>query len=241
MGYEADTSSAIRMIVVDDHYVTRAGLRLILARFPRLELVGEAENGRQALEMAAELKPDVMLMDVSMPEMDGIEASRAIKEISPETRIIMLSSNEHEEAICACLAAGASGYCLKDAHPDRLYAAIQGVFKGDIWLDSAIAAKVLKVYFASEPETTAPSPQKISGGNFKAGATHERAPKTPRLSERESAVLNLLVQGLSNLEIAQRLVISLPTAKSHVRSILNKLAVDDRTQAAIEAMHRGLV
>lgn len=273
-GEEMPTDSknaAVAVLVVEDHFLTRTGLKLIVDSGPHCRVVGEAENGVQAIERAAELSPHIILMDVAMPEMDGIEAARHIKESNPSIGIIMLSSNEHEEAICASLAAGASGYCLKDVQPERLYAAIRSVHEGDVWLDAAIAAKVLKYHTASasgaagggssaagaanafgaaaNTGTSVASPGAAQSGASGAAVPGAAAaasptaggPKMPLLSARESEVIHLLVEGLSNQEIADRLVISLPTAKSHVRSILNKLAVDDRTQAAVQAMRRGLV
>jgi DNA-binding NarL/FixJ family response regulator len=269
-----DSKSAVAdVLVVDDHFLTRTGLKLIVDAGPHCRVVGEAETGVEAVARAAQLTPHIILMDVSMPKMDGIEAARRIKESHPAMGIIMLSSNENEEAICASLAAGASGYCLKDVRPERLYAAICSVHEGDVWLDAAIAAKVLKYHVATEAFTISPAtgasgnPRAVQSGaadgatnlssspGIGAGAagsgtagsgglaagSGSGARKMPLLSARESEVIHLLVEGLSNQEIADRLVISLPTAKSHVRSILNKLAVDDRTQAAVQAMRRGLV
>lgn len=234
-------NSVIKVMVVEDHFVTRTGLKLVVEGDAQFKVVGEAGDGEEAVEQALALQPDVILMDVQMPRMDGIEAARQIKESHPQIAVIMLSSNEEEEAICASLAAGASGYCLKDVQRPRLYAAIRSVHAGDVWLDSTIAAKVLK-YHNSQ---SAPSPGAVQA-NATSGASAQKTtgdfgPRTPALSARESEVIQLLVEGLSNQEIAERLVISLPTAKSHVRSILNKLAVDDRTQAAVQAMRRGLV
>lgn len=239
MATETD-NSVIKVMVVEDHFVTRTGLKLVVEGDAQFKVVGEAGDGEEAVARAAELQPDVILMDAQMPRMDGIEAARQIKESHPQVAVIMLSSNEDEEAICASLAAGASGYCLKDVQRPRLYSAIRSVHAGDVWLDSTIAAKVLKYHNSQSP---APGPLQATdnGGINAQKTTGDHTPRTPSLSARESEVIQLLVEGLSNQEIAERLVISLPTAKSHVRSILNKLAVDDRTQAAVQAMRRGLV
>lgn len=231
--------SKIKILLVEDHQLTRIGIKTVIARTDDLTVIAEASNGKEAVEAYKANSPDVVLMDVGMPVMDGIEASKTILASSPEAKIIMLTSHDNERDIAASLAAGAGGYCLKDVEPERLYAAVRSVFAGDIWLDSAIAAKVLKQQ-TSRAQTweftqkTTPEPvveRTVPVGNSLAEP----------LSPRELEVLNLIVEGLSNQEIADRLIISLPTSKTHVRNILNKLAVDDRTQAAVQAMRRGLV
>lgn len=195
-------------------------------------VAGEAENGEKAVELVASLRPDLVLMDVEMPVLDGIEASKRIKELYPETAIIMLTSHDCERDIYAALAAGAGGYCLKNVASERLYAAIRCVSVGDIWIDATIAGKVLKHYkWVVESEIEEKESLSVKG--------QDDLPSP--LSTRELDVLYLLVDGLTNQEIADKLIISLATAKTHVRSILNKLAVDDRTQAAVQAMRRGLV
>lgn len=232
-------SNNIKILLVEDHLLTRIGIKTVIARTNDLVVVSEVSNGKEAVEAYQSTQPDVVLMDVGMPIMDGIQASKTILQSNPEAKIIMLTSHDNEQDIAASLAAGAGGYCLKDVEPERLYAAIRSVFAGDIWLDSAIAAKVLKQQTAKVQSwefTKQASPEPIA---------ERQAPASSSLAEplspRELEVLNLIVEGLSNQEIADRLIISLPTAKTHVRNILNKLAVDDRTQAAVQAMRRGLV
>ena len=224
-------TSAIRIVLVEDHLLTRVGLKTVIGRTQDIKVVGEADNGEQALDRVRELKPDVVLMDVGMPIMDGIEAASRIRLEHPEVNIIMLTSNDNDRDIFASLTAGAGGYCLKDVDPERLYTAIRSVNAGDIWLDSAIADRVVRIYKQSETQER--------------DVRHSRplidTPLPEPLSPREMEVLNLLVDGLSNQQIADKLIISLATAKTHVRNILNKLAVDDRTQAAVQAMRRGLV
>lgn len=222
----------IRILLVEDHLLTRIGLKAVIERTSDLRVVGEAEDGEQAINAVDELMPDIILMDVGMPILDGIEASRRIKEKHPELAIIMLTSHDNERDIFASLAAGAGGYCLKDVAPERLYTAIRSVRSGDIWLDSSIANKVLKQYSGNAANSTEAATPVL--------AKKEQNLPDP-LSPRELEVLNLLVEGLSNQEIADKLIISLATAKTHVRNILNKLAVDDRTQAAVQAMRRGIV
>ncbi len=213
------------------------GLKAALKRTEDIAVIGEAGNGEEAVSAAATLKPDVILMDVGMPVMDGIEASRRILSAQPEIRIIMLTQHDNDSDILASLAAGASGYCLKDVAPERLYTAIRAVSSGDAWLDASIASRVLKHYTAQLPskhvETEVP--------NKAAVLVEMDRPLAEPLSPRELEVLTLIVDGLSNQDIADKLIISLATAKTHVRNILNKLAVDDRTQAAVHAMRRGLV
>jgi len=237
----AEQSAPISILLVEDHLLTRIGLKTILARTEDIKVIAEAGNGEEAVKLAAELRPNVVLMDVGMPVMDGIEAARKIREQAPNINIIMLTSHDNDHDIFASLAAGAAGYCLKDVAPERLYAAIRCVNTGDVWLDSAIASKVVNKYshlskmaeqkligLAREPET-------------KENQSNTATELTELLSVRELEVLKLVVEGLSNQEIATKLVISLSTAKTHVRSILGKLAVDDRTQAAVTAMRHGLV
>lgn len=241
---QQENGDVIRIVLVEDHLLTRIGLKTVIERMKDLKVIGEAENGEDAIRKVDELKPDVVLMDVGMPIMDGIEASRKIREKHEDVEIVMLTSHDSERDIFASLAAGAGGYCLKDVEPERLYSAIRSVRAGDVWLDSTIASKVLRQYSSAEATTT------------QAGAATSKESPTPAasaplnraqqglpepLSPRELEVLALLVEGLSNQEIADRLIISLATAKTHVRNILNKLAVDDRTQAAVSAMRRGLV
>lgn len=252
---EPTTPRDIRVLLVEDHLLTRIGLKTVLARKPEIKVVGEAENGEQAVQLANQLKPDVILMDVGMPVMDGIEAAKKIRESKLDTNIVMLTSHDNDRDVFASLAAGAVGYCLKDVEPERLYAAISSVTAGDVWLDSTIAGKVLKHYGneksagpgqenagAPAPVSPAPSPP-ASVETARSGPSLAKYDQhlPEQLSPRELEVLNLLVEGLSNQEIADKLFISLATAKTHVRNILNKLAVDDRTQAAVSAMRRGLV
>ena len=263
---------SIKVLLVEDHFLTRIGLKSVLGKTDDIEIVAEADNGQQAVEMVDVCKPDVILMDVSMPIMDGIEAATTIRQAHPDIKIVMLTASDNDRDIFAALAAGAGGYCLKDAEPERLYRAIRCVNDGDIWLDSAIASRVLKFYavpdqgrsasssaspaVAASQSANVASPvgdsRSLSGAHSfqqnqnqqigeAGGDKGKMADLTDPLSPRETEVLQLLVDGMSNQEIGNRLVISLATTKTHVRNILNKLAVDDRTQAAVQAMRRGLV
>lgn len=244
MSETTENSLKIKVLLVEDHALTRMGLKTALKRTDDIDVIGEAANGEEAIERANSLKPNVILMDVGMPVMDGIQAAKKIVDCNPEIRVIMLTQHDNDRDILASLAAGASGYCLKDVEPTRLYTAIRCVNSGDAWLDASIASRVLKHYSGVQVEDTTsqtetvlatpePGPAKITEGMDR--------PMVEPLSTRELQVLQLIVDGLSNQQIADKLIISLATAKTHVRNILNKLAVDDRTQAAVHAMRRGLV
>jgi DNA-binding NarL/FixJ family response regulator len=244
------TNPTIRILLVEDHTLTRVGIKTVLKREPDFAVVGEASNGEEAVAQAEALKPDIILMDVGMPVMDGIQASRKIVESGNAAKIIMLTQHDNDQDILASLAAGASGYCLKDVESSRLYMAIRTVNVGDSWLDSAIAGKVLKLYSKQTAQVQDSKPAVVEAAKPAAAvAAVENESKTYEpdrpyaepLSPRELEVLALIVEGLSNQQISDRLFISLPTTKTHVRNILNKLAVDDRTQAAVHAMRRGIV
>lgn len=209
----------ITVLLVEDHTVTRLGLKFILESYDDLELMAEATNGAEALTTLEEKMPDVVIMDVEMPVMDGIEAARAMRQKYPDIKIVMLTAHREEKDIFAALAAGANGYCIKDITDSRLHKAITSVHEGDLWIDSTIAAKVVKALPAQEDQSATPD----------------------QLSERELEVLQLIVEGLSNQKIAQRLFISHDTVKSHIKHILEKLSVNDRTQAAVKAIRQGLV
>ncbi len=242
-----ESSNVINVLLVEDHALTRIGLRAIIERTKDISVIGEATNGQEAVEQARNLKPHIILMDVGMPVMDGIEAVKNIREEHKDIGIIMLTSHDNERDIFASLAAGAGGYCLKDVEPERLYTAIRSVHSGDAWLDASIAGQVLKQYSTffpgaaqadSKPEVTEKQNTKTTG-NAQSGDKYSNIIEP--LSPRELEVLALIVEGLSNQEVSDRLFISLATTKTHVRNILNKLAVNDRTQAAVQAMRCGLV
>lgn len=237
----------INVLLVEDHALTRIGLKALLDRTEDIKVIGEAANGQEAVELTMSLKPHIVLMDVGMPVMDGIEAVKKIKEQKCEAGIIMLTSHDNERDIFASLTAGAGGYCLKDVEPERLYTAIRSVHAGDAWLDAAIAGQVLKQFssFFSNPAAGVAKPEiakEKDDHKLTSPAPEEKYSNiVDPLSPRELEVLALIVEGLSNQEVSDRLFISLATTKTHVRNILNKLAVNDRTQAAVQAMRRGLV
>jgi NarL family two-component system response regulator LiaR len=212
------TDRPIRVLVADDHAIIRKGIRVMLEVVPDLEVVGEAMNGREAVIKAEELQPDVILMDLVMPEMDGIEATRRIKAQQPEARILVLTTFAGEEKIFPAIKAGALGYQLKDSGPAELVEAIRQVNSGESSLHPLIARKVLQ-------ELSRPA---------------EQPPTRDPLTPREVEVLRLVAQGLENQEIAATLVISDATVRTHVSNILSKLHLASRTQAALYALREGL-
>ncbi len=206
---------SIRLLIVDDHGVVRQGLRMYLALDPELEVVGEAANGADALRLAHELEPDVVLMDLLMPVMDGIAATLAIRHELPEVEVIALTSVLEDSAVYGAMRAGAIGYLLKDTEADELCRAIKAAAAGQVQLSPPVAARLLR---------EVPPPQ-----------------QTEPLTERETEVLQQLALGRSNKEIAATLVIAEKTARTHVSNILAKLGVSSRTQAALHAVRSGLV
>jgi NarL family two-component system response regulator LiaR len=207
----------IRLLIADDHAVVRQGLRFLLSQQADMEMVGESANGAEAVAQATELLPDVVLLDLVMPEMDGITAAREIKRLVPSTHILMLTSYHEDEQIFRAMKAGARSYVLKDAEPDALIAAVRAAARGESVLHPLVASRLL--YEVQE---------------------QRRAPLSD-LTPRELEVLKCLARGRSNPEIASDLVISEPTVKTHVSNILSKLHLADRTQAAIYALQQQLV
>jgi NarL family two-component system response regulator LiaR len=210
----------IRVLLVDDHVVVRKGMRALLDREPGIEVVGEAENGEQAVHSAGRLRPDVILMDLEMPGTGGTEATGQITEQHPEMRIVVLTSHAAEEDVFPALKAGALGYLLKHSAPEEVVQAIRQAHRGETVLHPSIARMVLQ-------ELNRPAQAK-------------RPKTTEPLSERELEVLRLLARGMSNQEIADTLVVGEATVRSHVSSILRKLQLASRTQAALYALREGL-
>jgi len=206
---------ATRVLITDDHDVVRQGLRMFLSLEPDFEVVGEARNGQEALQMARELRPDVVLMDLLMPVMNGVEATEAIRKELPEVEVVALTSVLEDVSVTGAVRAGAIGYLLKDTDSDELGRAIKAAAEGRVHLAPQAAARLM----------------------------HEvRTPESPEaLTERESEVLRLLALGKANKQIASELFIEEKTVKAHVSSILRKLGVQSRTQAALYAVRTGLV
>ena len=224
---DEQTTKLISVVIVEDYKLTRVGLRSTINEFENIRVIGEAEDAKAGLEIIQREKPDVILMDLGLPEMNGIEATQRVKELSPDSKVIILTSHDRDEEVLAALGSGASAYCLKDIDPKTLSDVIRNVSKGACWLDPAIAQVALNLF--PKPENTS---LKAPGDLSDARA---------QLTEREFEVLRLLVQGKSNTEIAEELIVSVHTAKAHVCSILQKLCVDDRVQAAVKAIKENII
>jgi DNA-binding NarL/FixJ family response regulator len=212
------------LLIADDQALVRVGLRKILESEPEMSVVGEAEDGEQAVAAARRLRPEVVLMDIRMPALDGIEATRRIIAARPVTRVLILTTFGLDTYVYDALRAGASGFMLKDAPPEEIAAAVRIVARGEALLAPAVTRAVIEE-FARRPPAAAPTPPTA----------------VTELTPREQEVLGLLVRGLSNPEICERLVISEATAKTHVAHILRKLDLRDRVQAVIYAYETGLV
>jgi NarL family two-component system response regulator LiaR len=211
-------SEKIAVVLVDDHAIVRQGLRTYLELQPDIEVVGEASDGREAVGVVRDTLPDIVLMDLVMPNSDGVEATRAITGMAPSTRVIVLTSFSEDEKVFASIKAGAQGYLMKDVLPQDLVKAIRTVYKGEAQLDPEIARKLMHEF--TNPQPTTPR--------------HD-------LTERELEVLRLIAHGKTNKDISEDLVLSEKTVKTHVSNILQKLHLSDRTQAAVYALRQKIV
>jgi DNA-binding NarL/FixJ family response regulator len=216
------TQEAVRVLIVDDDDLMRAGLRGVLSSDPAIEVVGEAGDGREAAYRTRLLRPDVVLMDVRMPDLDGISATREVLGTFPEARVVILTTFEQDDYIFGALTAGASGFLLKRTRPEELIAAIHTVAAGDSLLSPSVTSRVI---------------ERMAGQPTLDGA---RDPRLDELTPRETEVLELIARGLSNGEIAAELVIGESTVKTHLKRVLAKLQVRDRVQAVIFAYESGL-
>jgi DNA-binding NarL/FixJ family response regulator len=212
----------IRVLLADDQELVRSGFRLILELADGIEVVGEAADGREALRLAKELRPDVILMDVRMPDLDGIEATRRLRQSGVESRVLVLTTFDLDEYVWSAMRAGASGFLLKDAPREQLVTAVRIVARGEALLAPAITQRLIERFVVR------PRPQ-------------EAAPALADLSPRELEVLRLVARGLSNAEIARELVVGEATVKTHVARVLRKLELRDRVQAVVLAYESGLV
>ncbi len=211
-------SSSIRVLIADDHRLVRQGLRQICETVGHLEVVGEAENGREAVELARRLQPDVVLMDISMPVLDGVEATRLITAQSPAVRVIILTMYKQDRFVFEAIKAGARGYLLKDVDEQELVDAVRAVHRGEALIDPGLATRLLEEF------------RRLSRGE---------GPREEELTDGEMQVLRLVAQGLDNKTIARRLSLSERTVINRLSEIYQKLHVASRTQAALEALRRG--
>ena len=214
------SKSKMRILIVEDDPLMQLGLEQALSEYPDFEIIGQADDGYVGVQQALELQPDLVVMDIGLPCLDGIAATKQIKEKSPQIHVVILTSHTLQTEVIAALSSGADAYCIKGASLERLLAAIEAAKDGATYLDPQIARLVLDNLKPPTPELN----QNIA-----------------LLSERELEVLKLIVEGKSNNEIAENLYLSTNTIKTHVRGIMNKLAVDDRVQAAVIALRSGLV
>jgi DNA-binding NarL/FixJ family response regulator len=230
----SETSGAARLLVVDDHALVRVAFNTILSMDASLEVVGEAEDGQEAIACCRELRPDLILMDVSMPKMDGIEATRKIKKEFPSSSVLILTAHADHRLLMDAVEAGAAGYILKGAHPDHVLDAVRAVLNGETPLDQGLAMSLLRS-LSEEPEAR---------GSVRPPSeptTSEPASLLPNpLTPRETEILTRLAAGATNRQIAKELHISLSTVKRHLEHIFSKLEVSDRTQAALKAIELGL-
>jgi NarL family two-component system response regulator LiaR len=211
-------AESIRILIVDDHAIVREGQRALIDTEPGMEVVGEAKDGVEAVEMAGALGPDLILLDLHMPRKDGIEAIKEIKADNPEARVLVLTSFTEDEKVYAAIKAGAMGYLIKDSSPQQILSAIRKVHRGEVSMGPSIAAKLMRELQRSS----------------------DLPPTEEPLTAREGEVLKLVAKGLPNQEIAAKLVITERTVRTHVTNILSKLHLANRTQAALYALREGL-
>jgi DNA-binding NarL/FixJ family response regulator len=228
-----------RVLVADDHEMVRDGFKRVLGYERDLAVVGEATNGREALQLCKDLKPDLVLMDVRMPQMDGLEATRQIKVDHPEISVLIITTYENPEYLLEAIKAGAAGYVLKDAPNQQLLSAMRRALQGESPINQELATQLIQ-RLAGEASQPAAAGSRAPPEAHESAASE--APPSPleELTPREEEVLGLVAQGKTNQEIARSLSISRATAKVHVRHIIAKLGVSDRTQAAVRALGLGL-
>src|SRR6202167_1777495 len=215
----------VRIVIADDHPIVRDGLKKLLLLEDDFDVVGEAADGREVLDKVRELDPDVLLLDLRMPNLDGLGALQALQQVNPRTRVIILTASEDKNEFVQAMKLGCSGIVLKQTAPELIVKSIRKVHGGEIWLDSHTTAAVMRQFAA---------PGEISGGG--SGKTRERSP----LSQREREIVQLVAQGYKNKEMAEKMFISEQTVKNHLHNIFDKLGVSDRLELALYAIHKGL-
>jgi DNA-binding NarL/FixJ family response regulator len=235
----------IRVALIEDHDLTRVGIRTALQQRQEIEVVGEAANASEGLKLLETAHPDIAIVDIGLPDKDGIELTRQIKAApengeGPQTKVLILTLRDNKEAVLAAFAAGADSYCMKDISFDNLLEALRVTYGGNAWIDPAIARIVLQ-QAQQTPEGGEVGVDSKTVAINAADAEYDQMIAAYPLTERELEVLQLIVEGCSNAIIAEKLYITVGTVKTHVRNILNKLCADDRTQAAVRALRSGLV
>ncbi len=237
--------SKIRIALIEDHDLTRVGIRTALLQKEEIEVVGEAANAAEGLKMLKALQPDIAIIDIGLPDKDGIELTREFKATSngeeSATKVLILTLRDNKEAVLAAFAAGADSYCMKDIKFDNLLEAVRVTHNGNAWIDPAIARIVLQQAQQNPLKQDPVSSNAKNSHQYSESVDAQDIIEPYTLTERELEVLQLIVEGCSNALIAERLYITVGTVKTHVRNILNKLCADDRTQAAVRALRSGLV
>jgi DNA-binding NarL/FixJ family response regulator len=215
----------IKILLAEDHELTRKGITYGLKAFDNIDIVWEVDNGKEAIVFSEKYKPDLILMDIAMPVLNGIDATKEIKSLNPNIKVIMLTSISEKESVLSAFNSGANAYCMKNIKIDDLVNIIKTVMDGALWIDPSIAGYILEIL---QSRSSIYESQKGNNIDF-------------NLTNREKEILKLISEGLCNKDIAEKLFISLHTVKNHVKSIIQKLAVDDRTQAAILALKENLI
>jgi DNA-binding NarL/FixJ family response regulator len=240
-------SEPARIVVADDHPLFRSALRTLLEGSEEVEVIAEATDGKEALELSRRLRPDLLLMDVIMPNMDGVAATRAIKSELPRTIVLVMTASEDSEHLLSALRAGAGGYVLKSADPEEITEALHKVLEGEFSLDQEVATRLLmrlsQEKHEGQEERVSPAPEALPAqeGRRRMPPAAADDPDSGKLSPREAEVLRLVANGRTNEQIAGELLLSTSTVKNHVGRILGKLGASDRTQAAIMAIEMGLI
>src|SRR4030095_1166628 len=224
---ESATLAATRILIAEDDEITRVGLKLTLEEDPLMKVIGVVADGHAAITKVGELLPKVVLMDIALPGITGIAATQKIKAMFPQVRVIIITAHSNDKDIFAALAAGADGYCLKEISKQQLVLAIKTVSDGAAWFGPGVASRVLRSV----------CDERVKGQSLPASPLLSPSP----LSQRAADVLRCVIDGLRKIEMAERLFVSVETVKTHMRHIMDKLKVDDRTQAAVKAMREGLV
>ncbi|MFQ5400497.1 MAG: response regulator [Anaerolineae bacterium] len=219
----------IRVLICDDQEVVRKGLHIILSHSEGIEVIGTAENGEVCVRRAAELKPDVVLMDLKMPKLNGVHATRRIRHALPDTKVVVLTTYDADEWVFDAIRAGASGYLLKDAEGDAIAAAVRDAAAGKVTIDPGVAGKILDEF------------NRLNRTPLRRSRSGDADPILEKLTRREMSILRLMAQGHSNQEIAETLFLAPGTVKNNVSNILGKLHANDRTQAVVTALKRGIV